>query len=499
MQPIHPAYKGTYELMLKTATEEAKRIKEDRAKTSEKKLSGGPQTKRPRTDSDDRYDVHICTPINRIHNSYETTDQGHHGESQVEDLPNRPLSGCNTDHHLENHNRPKQQKRKRNRKLCVHRYVKCTSNIPDNVVNLLSYQLSNRETDILSKGLSYIPYNPLTNYVRDSDITDFVRKLRLRYAYRHIPPSDNPFKLQTKRTPCPTDYKPLENIIDRITLTLSQIKPNTGRPNLPRDGMRLIQRLKNQHEVIINQADKGSTIVLLDRKTYVEEGHKHLADPETYTRLEHDITDTIKQTIKTKLDKLYKLGLLTKRQYEFCYPPETHRTSLMYFLIKLHKNPHTYRPICSYINSTTTNISRFLDFWLKHAVVLLPTYIRDTTHLIQTLENKTFHKDILLCTVDITNMYTNIPTDEGNQAALRALTDLKTSITMPDITVLADLLHIVTQNNVFEFNGEYYLQTRGVPMGNIMAPSYTWVNLNRNLSNQMQTKLNSGYGTLMTS
>ena len=303
--------------------------------------------------------------------------------------------------------------------------------------------------------------------------------MRVRFACRHIPHSDNPFKLKTKHIPGPTDYKPLENIIDQIKLTLSQIKPTAGRPNLPKDGMRLIHRLKNEHEVIINQADKGSTIVLLDRQTYVEEGYKHLTDPETYTRLECDITDKIKQTIKTKLDNLYKSGLLTKRQYEYCYPPETHRTSLMYFLIKLHKDPHTYRPICSCINSVTTNISQFIDFWLKQAVVLLPSYIRDTTQLVQKLENKTFHQDILLCTIDITNMYTNIPTDEGNRAALRALINLKGSKPMPDIDVLAELLDTVTQNNVFEFNGEHNLQIRGVPMGNVMAPSYSglsWVN-----------------------
>ena len=34
-------------------------------------------------------------------------------------------------------------------------------------------------TDILFKGLSYIPYNPLTNYVTDNDTIEFVRKLRL--------------------------------------------------------------------------------------------------------------------------------------------------------------------------------------------------------------------------------------------------------------------------------------------------------------------------------
>ena len=202
----------------------------------------------------------------------------------------------------------------------------------------------------------------------------------------------------------------------------------------------------------------------------MEEVHKHLTDPETYTRLGHDITNTVEITIQIKLDRLHKSGLLTNRQCKYCYPPETHRTSLIYFLIKLHKNPHTYRPICSCTNSITTKLSSFLDYWLKQATTHL---LRDTTYLIQTLENKTFDRDILLCTVDVTNMYTNIPTEEGNQTALRALKNLKTPIQRPDLPVLAELLD--TKNNVFEFNGEFYLQTRGVPMGNIMAPSYNGI------------------------
>ena len=92
----------------------------------------------------------------------------------------------------------------------------------------------------------------------------------------------------------------------------------------------------------------------------------------------------------------------------------------MYFLIKLHKNPHAYRPIhvCSCTNSVTTNISNFLDHWLKQAVVLLPSYIRDTT---QTIEDKVFEKDTLLCMIDVTNMYTNIPTDEGSPEGTKNL------------------------------------------------------------------------------
>ena len=111
-------------------------------------------------------------------------------------------------------------------------------------------------------------------------------------------------------------------------------------------------------------------------------------------------------------------------------------------------------------------------------MILLPSFISDTTYFIKIIETHTFETDTLLCTIDVSNMYTNIPLDEGNQAALRALKQLKTSkhlIDMPDIPVLADLLDMVTRNNVFEFNGEVYIQTKGVPMGNIMAPSYSGI------------------------
>ena len=71
----------------------------------------------------------------------------------------------------------------------------------DNIVNLSSYRLTNTESDILSKGLSFIPFNPHTNKVTDNDITDFVKKLRFMYKYRNIQPNENPFKLKSKQTP----------------------------------------------------------------------------------------------------------------------------------------------------------------------------------------------------------------------------------------------------------------------------------------------------------
>ncbi|KAL5510836.1 hypothetical protein EMCRGX_G006443 [Ephydatia muelleri] len=225
----------------------------------------------------------------------------------------------------------------------------------------------------------------------------------------------------------------LENLINRIRLTmLSQIHPTTGWYNLPKNGMSIIKKLSKEHDVIINTADKGSSIVLLDREKYVEAGHKHLDDKQTYTRLTADITDTIKKNYNNQAKQ-------------------------------------TVRNEPAYV---TTNISRFLDHWLKQAVRLLPSYISDSTHFIKTIEDITFAKDILLGSIDVTNMYTNIPIDEGNRAAIRALENLKCQTDMPNMAALTELLDLITKNNVFEFDGEFYIQTKGVPMGNIMAPPY---------------------------
>ena len=178
--------------------------------------------------------------------------------------------------------------------------------------------------------------------------------------------------------------------------------------------MSLIRKLSKEQDVIINTADKGSCIVLLDRDKYVEAGRNHLDDTQTLWR--HNRHH--KKSITIKLNQLHENGLLSKSYYKFCLPPEDYRTSLMYFLIKLHKNPHSYRPICLCVNSAT---SKFLDYWIKQAVILLPSYISDSTHFIKTTEGRTFEKNILLCSIDITSMYTNIPTDEGNWASIRTL------------------------------------------------------------------------------
>ena len=87
--------------------------------------------------------------------------------------------------------------------------VQTNEPLHNNVVHLSSYEL-----DTLSKGLNVIPYTPFTAHCTNDELESFFRKLRLRHRYRNAPLTHEPFKHKSKRIPGPTNYKPLEDLIN---------------------------------------------------------------------------------------------------------------------------------------------------------------------------------------------------------------------------------------------------------------------------------------------
>ena len=79
---------------------------------------------------------------------------------------------------------------------------------------------------------------------------------------------------------------------------------------------------------------------------------------------------------------------------------------------------------------------------------------------------------MLLCTLDITSLYTNIHHNEGIQSIKEILAIHKTPNNLPHNRYKIELLEVVLTNNHFELNGTYYHQVSGPAMGTKMAPSY---------------------------
>ena len=77
---------------------------------------------------------------------------------------------------------------------------------------------------------------------------------------------------------------------------------------------------------------------------------------------------------------------------------------------------------------------------------------------------------MLLCTLDITSLHTNIPHNEGIQSTKEMLAIYKPPDSLPHNSYIIELLQLVLTDNYFEFNGKHYHQISGNTMGTKFAP-----------------------------
>ena len=216
-------------------------------------------------------------------------------------------------------------------------------------------------------------------------------KLRKMINPPRLPrPNDEPalFRKPTQNTNTSTNPqnlgpKALEDAFEAARIEMAQIEQcPTLKHNLTRNERSALKELTSNTDLVINKADKGSTIVVRHRTDYVREGLEHLNDTNTYIQLDRDYTTDVTDIIKSTLQQLKTGGLLSPRMVEYCLPPPVPRTSQIYFLTKIHKNPMAIRPIVSTVNSPTVNLAEFLDYYLQPIMKRLPAYIKDTTQFI---------------------------------------------------------------------------------------------------------------------
>ena len=94
-------------------------------------------------------------------------------------------------------------------------------------------------------------------------------------------------------------------------------------------------------------------------------------------------------------------------------------------------------------------------------------------HLINLIESTPLPQDCILASIDVSSLYTNIPHVEGRKYAVEALQNIATPDPLqPPPLIIGELIDFVLKNNVFEFDGEFYLQLQGTAMGTKMAPAY---------------------------
>ena len=153
------------------------------------------------------------------------------------------------------------------------------------------------------------------------------------------------------------------------------------------------------------------------------------------------------------------------------------RTPNFYTLPTIHKKNNPGRPIVNSIGSITEKLSEFVDENIKNLAQQVPSYIKDTTHFLTLIQDKTTNPDDLLVTIDVSSLYTNIIHEEGLDAMEQWMIANNTSLQRANL--IKTLGNLVLKNNYFEFNGNLYLQKQGTAMGTRMAPNYAIIYMHK--------------------
>ena len=138
-----------------------------------------------------------------------------------------------------------------------------------------------------------------------------------------------------------------------------------------------------------------------------------------------------------------------------------------YTLTKIHKAIPVGRPIVSGSGGPTERISSFVDSLLQPIAQKQESYIKDTTHFINFIENTLLPEAAILATLDVCLLYSNIPQEEGIEIVCHFYEEHYHQSILPIPTqFLGDLImRLILTENSFKFNDKHYLQADGIEMG----------------------------------
>lgn len=355
-----------------------------------------------------------------------------------------------------------------------------------NLMNLSSKTLSCSERSVLSKGLSFCPTSKIDIFQITKDILKFGRDLKWKYFWQSHTSSNSGLKLHealqkfkppssNEPPPLPPGH-PIDIFLDQILLNISDpnfianLQSNTH--NLTKSENIALSKLKNDESIIVLPADKGSTTVLLNKSDYTNEGLRQLNDSSFYTTVLSDPCEQIVTVIRNYLSCYGPQEGLSDLDISMLTPPNP-RTPHFYMLPKIHKQGHPGRPIVASYDCPTERVSAFVDFHLQPLVKRLDSHISDTYHFLEILNSIKIpiNTNIILATIDVVSLYTNIPHVEGLQS-LNEYLDSRPFPHSPSSKFLIDLAEIVLTKNYFSFENNFYHQIKGTAMGTRMAPSY---------------------------
>jgi hypothetical protein len=365
-------------------------------------------------------------------------------------------------------------------------------------VNLSHTTLTDAEYSLLNKGLTFIPtYNKMPIDVIYKYQMRLIRNLKLKDYYQDTDNSDD-YDRNIKTFTEPSSWTPADHRIGQPTLdTIQHIVSGTesvlnrftkinnrsillrnSTNNLSIHERNALNSLKNNADIVIKPADKGSATVVISKYCYLTEAYRQLNNTHYYRRIDHSLLNSNVEKINDVLAKMRSERFISEKQHAYLMAKPTDRGRVFYLLPKIHKPVCKWpqpgrmpegRPIVSDTNSESYRISKYIDYFIRPISIKHSAYLKDTYDFISKVRDRSIPTGCILVTGDVSALYTNMETSRTIRVVKEAMEKYPND-RRPDKHLL-QLLDITLKNNDFSFNNEMFLQITGTAMGKAYAPS----------------------------
>jgi hypothetical protein len=365
-------------------------------------------------------------------------------------------------------------------------------------INLTKSILTEEQKKLLRKGPSFCPAPKDINWMKlHDDFGKFQRRIRLTAHFHKInqgqdqgssqDPSDEdqPRNEEEKdmfpEVPKSKQWNPPRSNIPELELFLAEVKrgifnPNniqSSKDNLSYKERLALSELRKDKDRVIRIQDKGSSFVLLERQDYISKMKKQLDNPIHYKQLHNDPTDQYLTKVRSWSFKWLRNSQISKEIAEWVVNDEA-KPGTAFGNVKTHKPDNPLRLITSCCGTAIENLSAFTEFYLKPLARKLPSFIKDTTDLLNRIQDLNrvgpLPPNTLLVSWDVVGMFPNIDNNLGLTAVKNALNSR--IVKTPSTKCILEAVEICLKHNNSQFNNSFYLQTHGTAMGPKNACSY---------------------------
>ena len=241
-------------------------------------------------------------------------------------------------------------------------------------------------------------------------------------------------------------------------------KKTNNKPNSSKEEYQAIKELRNDNTRILPTADKGVSMVVMDKEDYINKSEE-LLQSFTYKVLTTDPTTKHKNKLISLLKSIKAEGGINESTYKRLYPTGA-GTPKYYGLPKVHKRDIPLRSIVSGIGSVTYETASELSRILKPLVGRSPHHVKNNQDFIHSLEEIRLKPEECMRYFDVEVLFTSIPIQPALKIIKKLLEEDRNlhHRTIMSVKQISCLLEFCLTNTYFSFQDKLYEQKEGAAM-----------------------------------